>query len=1284
MASSAAVACMVAIMLLFVALAVSTTTATTTTSSALSTQSPATAQLSGATGRCEMELPLGITGKSISLSILTNATTATFTATLDQLTWFGFGFSDSGLMSSPNAARALILSTAGGNDPNDLALRPYLLENQTMAGAVPLSPAQAELQGIRVHSWTATTDPDVDSASFTAVVDLDAVRSPGFLLMAAGDAAIGGFDLHQHTTAYGSMQVSDDWLADCTANSTDLLNEDYCTELSHDYVCEACGRCSFELHVNDTYFGAYTERTGLELDKSLLVSADYLVSWRVHAPVPGYNVTAEGERPYIHLLLQAKTDGWLGFGFIAGDGNFGMEGTDIYWGGIDEDGELTLKDAWTFTIGVVPSDETWGGVQSTFDVRGARDDGILSVEFKRHLDTGDHSDVPITDFEEFPCVYAYSSGTDSFDMTRYHRYSRGFLRTQFYSVGCEPGQYLNPTDGKCELCPAGFACPDTVSISTCPPGTYADKPGMVACVSCDNSPNVGYSNSSAAIYCTDCPTNTERTIESSVWGGSRAEECVCKPGFYRPDRARGLPCDECPVGGFCAGGVALPRPLPGYWGIAEHPHSFTVCTNPENGACTLSTNLTVEGWFDTLDLDDDRALSLDEVAALPKAVPELAELYDDGWALSSTSGDYSVHNVSYRDFLVLVDVDPTSSTSYVPFNGTGLGGPSMCTLGYSGEICAVCEEGYFRFAVNCYECPEDEGLAAAAMLAGVILVVALWYMVAQTANWLESDTFDLLLLFMQCMSIIMAFNLRFHEWIDPLAPLFSLSAFNMDILNPTCLIRWDYNFSSLLQLGLPVLLLAFAFSRVAIIRSLIARGHAGKYLCCGRFMLVPSDMPKVENSNIAAASSFLYLVYTELVLTSISPFRLIGLPDGRQVMKAAPFIEAWSTDHFVYQVVPGVLGILVYVLAVPILLLVYTQRLKKLHLLADDDTLDRFKWLYGKYHLKAFYWEIVILLRRFMLAVVSTVLDSWPFTQGMVALGFLVGLLCAQFYTLPFRRHSNNITDTVFITLLIAFNFAGMMFEADTEFPDFVAALVLLSLAAGMFFAVWLCTKEIMGTIRRRRGERRLRMPDKVLRLYAAALHEMFQKLSSEELDALAFAIAQSQHNNVKPFEDANTHGVLPVDSIVEDMEEDEGDGDDSDADAKVGDKASNKNNDSSKDVLGDLPTLKSLKKMPSTTGMLRKSSVMKWAEKNLAYEENMRRASSINMFPKMGSMQAEYEGRPETRPLLLHDAQAVIQKIAERAWEKMHESGSKNSELNSALQRYEVRACIVVHVARN
>ena len=65
------------------------------------------------------------------------------------------------------------------------------------------------------------------------------------------------------------------------------------------------------------------------------------------------------------------------------------------------------------------------------------------------------------------------------------------------------------------------------------------------------------------------------------------------------------------------------------------------------------------------------------------------------------------------------------------------------------------------------------------------------------------------------------------------------------------------------------------------------------------------------------------------------------------VVVSRRYIEAWSAEHIGLQVIPGLLGIIVYVVGVPLFVSVQLHRLRARHLLSDDDTLQQFQWLYG-------------------------------------------------------------------------------------------------------------------------------------------------------------------------------------------------------------------------------------------------------------------------------------------------------------------------------------------------
>ena len=1024
-----------------------------------------------ASGECARSIEVGSDGE-IGVTTMVSPDTATLVVSVAQHSWAAVAFSTSGLMTQPLPSRALVMHSDG---EGGVAVDPYLLENQMPSGVWKLNSTMASQYGLDIQSWS-TYVRDDGTAKFVVTLDRSGIEDSGYLIAAVGSDS---FDLAYHGSSSGNLALDSDWLTTCT-NAT----EDTCYIENEAQVCFDCGRCSYEQTSSENAnFSAYTLANNLTLSESFVATSNYKVSWHMEPPLHGSNVTRFGTAPYVHMLVQAQGNGWVGIGFMRDGVEHGMQNTDIYWGGTDENGDLIFVDAFATSIRSPVDDTSIGGTADAFDVKGSREDGIISLEFKRLVKNNDSMDVDLVYNSPSNCVWAYSV-SDEVGLNMYHRYNRGFMQLNIAQVDCNNGEHI--VGESCVLCEPGEYCPDRLSKHECPPGEYADKPGLLSCISCDNSPNVGYANQSGSTFCTDCPANTERTVATSFWQGSRVEECVCKPGFYEPDGLRGRPCLACPTGGKCLGGTEPPRALPGYWGILDHPGSFTLCSFQDNAACTLSTNLTIEAAFASLDNDGNGQLSPAELSLAESLAPSIAQVLESAPRLAEPG------NVSYRVFLSVVNVDPSGTDSYVPHNASG---KSMCQEGYTGELCAVCEEGYFRFDVGCFQCPDDNATSFVFMLFGVAAVILLWIVVAQAAGWLGSDAFDILLLFLQCVSIIMSFDLQFHPWVTPLAPIFTLAAFNMDILNPTCVVAWDYSASSLLQLLLPIVVLIVSVVRQQIITCVIKRRHDGQPVCCDRCLRVPSNQARATNALIANTTSFMYLVYTELVVKSLTPFQLITLPDDRVVMKVAPYIEAWSTEHIGLQVVPGIFGIMVYVIGVPLTAVVYLRSLKHQHLLADDDTLDRLQWLYGKYHLRVYYWETIVLVRRLVLCVVLVCLDKWPLMQGTVSLGFLVGVLCAQFYSLPFRRNTSNLIDTAFIAVLINLNFVGLMFDAGVTAPEVLAVVLLLALAGSIGVAMVTCVFETKDTMLTRKWSKELRMPDVVLQLFASEIHKVVLKL---------------------------------------------------------------------------------------------------------------------------------------------------------------------------------------------
>jgi hypothetical protein len=104
------------------------------------------------------------------------------------------------------------------------------------------------------------------------------------------------------------------------------------------------------------------------------------------------------------------------------------------------------------------------------------------------------------------------------------------------------GQYINPTTGLLEACPAGFSCVGSGEPTACPPGQYQVTPGSGECSTC-----------TAGTVCTG-------------FGGALPE--LCPAGMVCVFPGRTVSAFQCPAGSYCLPGTftlnsATPAP-PGF------------------------------------------------------------------------------------------------------------------------------------------------------------------------------------------------------------------------------------------------------------------------------------------------------------------------------------------------------------------------------------------------------------------------------------------------------------------------------------------------------------------------------------------------------------------------------------------------------------------------------------------------------------------------------------------------------------------------------------------------
>jgi hypothetical protein len=192
---------------------------------------------------------------------------------------------------------------------------------------------------------------------------------------------------------------------------------------------------------------------------------------------------------FLEVMIQSKTEGWVGLGFMAGGAQHGMVDTDIIWGMVI-DGGLELIDAYAAGIFPPERDSSYtNGTDNLFNTEGYEEGGVTTIRFTRALQASDDFDRSIYQQKNTPIVFGYSrQGKD--DLQLYHGPTRGFGQILFWENlrVCDESDYYPTFSEECDA--EGFR---TMEVSwfindAIERGCVGDKPADKLDIVCEYVP----------------------------------------------------------------------------------------------------------------------------------------------------------------------------------------------------------------------------------------------------------------------------------------------------------------------------------------------------------------------------------------------------------------------------------------------------------------------------------------------------------------------------------------------------------------------------------------------------------------------------------------------------------------------------------------------------------------------------------------------------------------------------------------------------------------------------
>ena len=331
-------------------------------------------------------------------------------------------------------------------------------------------------------------------------------------------------------------------------------------------------------------------------------------------------------------------------------------------------------------------------------------------------------------------------------------------------IECKPGQYLVPPDGlRCANCTAGFYSPGgaTDICTACEPGFFSPMNASSMCISCDGIGN-SFQEGRAATTCVDCPQNTQRYI--GILSGNTREACQCKEGYWRHD-GPGKPCAPCPIGASCAGRASdehgfpsLPTPISDYWmPLGVHGELLLPAELPDTVTQFKSSELVFKCESHRCHRECDY---------------HCADHEDHDLVSAHAENDHSpAANLSAAE----VGVGHAGSHAAATPTGIGVGHRRRkctrhchsCYEGFVGNMCSLCDDGYFRAVETCFRCPSPEGVTAIdwIMTIGLISVVVIVWLVMNKMAAGNYDALELTLLYLQSVALAQNYSI---DWPEPI------------------------------------------------------------------------------------------------------------------------------------------------------------------------------------------------------------------------------------------------------------------------------------------------------------------------------------------------------------------------------------------------------------------------------------------------------------------------------------------------------------------------------------
>lgn len=530
----------------------------------------------------------------------------------------------------------------------------------------------------------------------------------------------------------------------------------------------------------------------------------------------------------------------------------------------------------------------------------------------------------------------------------------------------------------------GYECdPDT---SICDAGTYYSGGD---CLPCDD----GYVSDDGATECKAC--------EPGTYEVDKVKCVLCESDEYQPDYAK-TKCKSCPDNSR----------------FLEESGDETIPFIPRQGAENKTQCKCTEGYYSPADEDEG------EVCLECPIGGTCVGTGDSATIVPQPVAGYYARSSNPEVFLECL----------TPFACPG-GGIEVCGEGYEGDLCSDCMDGYFMRTGICNLCEPGHRVASViAALMFVIIAVTLHYIanIDRSGSLMRSTTaaaaeVQSTILFLQIFNLFLVIRVNWPSAIRQLMQWFSWVNIDLSVLSLECTYPIDYTTGWRLKVLFPYL-----FGLFYVAYTIVAWPYLLFYKFREDLGLARRECVVFIYKSINATFLISSILYISTVKTLFEPFACTRQPDGTLTMPLYPALECGSEQYLTEIMPTAYVTLFTIAIGYPVLLaLVFASGYDTM----SEAVFISTQIVRAPYKKKYYFWEVVDLLRKLILAIVLNFANN--LTTGAQLAGLSIVIIVALILQVSYRpfKHINvnSLVVYIFSVLLFVLITAGMIFNENDE-----------------------------------------------------------------------------------------------------------------------------------------------------------------------------------------------------------------------------------------------------------